>query len=347
MKVSLIPGRKLSEDLVGAWMGLQQTNPDLVSPYFHPKFSGIVANACANVELAIIEEPNGIAACFPFQRMMGNIGVPVGHFLSDYHGLICEPRYWCDPRDLMRQCRLIAWDFDHLVASQPFFAPYHQSVWPSPQIDLSDGFESYCRETKAVKREQIKIRNLTRDYGPLRFVAHAPDQASLQQLLMWKSEQYTKTGKRDIFVQPWTTSVVQDIHATQEHHFSGKLSLLYAGNRVVAAHLAIRSGSILHSWIGAYDPQLAKYSPGLILLLKIAEHAPSIGIKTIDLGAGMSEWKQRFMNASACLATGSVELPSLRYARRALRRNVRSLAVRLNLHGPARNLVQAIRSRRG
>ena len=61
----------------------------------------------------------------------------------------------------------------------------------------------------------------------------------------------------------------------------------------------------------------------------------------------MCEWKQRFMNASACLATGSVELPSLRYARRALRRNVRSLAVHMNLHGPARNFVQAIRSRRG
>ena len=104
MKVSLIPGQELSDDLVGVWIGLQQTNPDLASPYFHPEFSGIVANACPNVELAIIEEPNGIAACFPFQRMGGNIGVPVGHFLSDYHGLICEPRYWCDPRDLMRQC---------------------------------------------------------------------------------------------------------------------------------------------------------------------------------------------------------------------------------------------------
>ena len=54
----------------------------------------------------------------------------------------------------------IAWDFDHLIASQPFFAPYHQSVWPSPQIDLSNGFEFYCRETKAVKREEIKSGTL-------------------------------------------------------------------------------------------------------------------------------------------------------------------------------------------
>ena len=98
---------------------------------------------------------------------------------------------------------------------------------------------------------------------------------------MWKSEQFTKTGKRDIFVQPWTTSVVQDIHATQDRHFSGQLSLLYAGKRLVAAHLGIRSGSILHSWFAAYDRQLAKYFSSLILLLKIAEHAPSIGIQTL------------------------------------------------------------------
>jgi len=325
------------------WLELQKQNPALASPYFHPRFSDIVAEARGDVELAIIEESDALAAYLPFHRMPGNVGVPVGHYLSDYHGLICEPGYWCDPKDLMRQSGLIAWDFDHLVASQRCFAPFHQSLDISPQIDLSAGFDAYSRQKNVVKREQIKIRKLKRDHGPLRFIPHSADQGLMQSLLMWKSRQYTKTGKQDILVQPWTTSVIQSIHATQDENFSGMLSLLHAGDRLVAAHFGIRSGDILHSWFASYDTEFSKYSPSLILLLKICEHAKSDNIKTIDLGRGMSEWKQRFMNASVPLANGSVELASARYAYRLLRGQVRSLAIRLNLHSPARRALQVLR----
>ena len=43
MKVTLVPGRELDADLVGTWIQLQQANPDLVSPYFHPQFTKIIA----------------------------------------------------------------------------------------------------------------------------------------------------------------------------------------------------------------------------------------------------------------------------------------------------------------
>jgi CelD/BcsL family acetyltransferase involved in cellulose biosynthesis len=120
------------------------------------------------------------------------------------------------------------------------------------------------------------------------------------------------------------------------------LSLLYAGNRLVALHFGLRSDSLLHSWFPAHDPQMADYSPGLILLLRLAEHASSLGISTIDLGKGMYEHKQRFMNASVTLASGSVELASWLHTRRALRRNLGSLAKRLHVDQPARILLRAL-----
>jgi CelD/BcsL family acetyltransferase involved in cellulose biosynthesis len=125
------------------------------------------------------------------------------------------------------------------------------------------------------------------------------------------------------------------------------LSLLYAGERLVAGHFGMRGRSVWHYWFPAYDPEVAKYSPGLILLLKMAEHAPSLGVRTIDLGKGMSLYKQRLMNASVLLASGSVELPSWRSIRRQMQRNLRSLLAKSPLGEPVRNALNSLRELRG
>jgi CelD/BcsL family acetyltransferase involved in cellulose biosynthesis len=40
-----------------------------------------------------------------------------------------------------------------------------------------------------------------------------------------------------------------------------------------------------------------------LLLIKLIEAAPELGITNIDLGKGMYEWKQRFMNTSREVAS--------------------------------------------
>jgi CelD/BcsL family acetyltransferase involved in cellulose biosynthesis len=325
MKVSLIPGRELSDDLVRVWLGLQRANADLASPYFHPEFTNVIAASRDDVEVAVLESAGKIVAFFPFQREHGAVGRPVGGIISDYQGIICGPNFTCDPCELVGGCRLKAWDFDHLLASQSFFRRFHHSIELSPQLDLSQGFETYYRQQRSARSEQIKIRSIQREFGPLRFVAHSALESDLEQIIGWKSQQYAKTGASDIFLCSWIKGSVHRIHATQLPDFAGVLSVLYSGDRLVAGHFGMRAGSLLHSWFPAYDPHMAKYSPGLLLLLKMAEHAPGAGIRTIDLGKGINEYKQRFMNASCQLANGSVELLSMRWLRRTVRRKLRSM----------------------
>ena len=128
--------------------------------------------------------------------------------------------------------------------------------------------------------------------------------------------------------------------------FAGMLSLLYAGKRLVAGHFGMRGRFAWHYWFPAYDPEMAKYSPGLILLLKMAEHAPSLGVRTIDLGLGMSLYKQRLMNASVPLAGGSVELSPWRSLKGYGRRTLRSLWVNLPLGSSVRDKINALRPKR-
>ena len=128
MKVSLISGGELGDDVERAWVALQQANPDLASPYFHPGFTKIVSSVRHDVEVAIVESEGKIAALFPFQRDYGAIGRPVGDIISDYQGIICAQDFRFAPSDLLGHCRLLAWDFDHLITSQSSFAPFQWSV---------------------------------------------------------------------------------------------------------------------------------------------------------------------------------------------------------------------------
>jgi CelD/BcsL family acetyltransferase involved in cellulose biosynthesis len=340
MRITLARWEDVRPDVARRWIELRRNNPSLGSPYFHPKFTGIVSSIRRrDTELAIIEENDGaIVGLLPFHRLPGNIGVPIGDYLSDYNGLICEPDFKCDMRSVLRQCRLIAFDFYHLVP-QPSFVDFQEETEISPQIDLSGGFAAYAATQKAVKREQTKIRRLARDHGPLRFVPHTTDSVALNHLFVWKQKQYRNAGKDIIFSQSWTTDVLQEIIRTNDRDFGGMLSVLYSGDRIAAVHLGMRTQTIWHQWFPAYDPELADYSPGLILLLRMAEHAPSIGIKIIDFGKGMSEVKQRFMNAGAPVASGRVELLSARWARRRLRRTAVAFARKLRVESYLRALM--------
>ena len=350
MQVTLIPGNELGPDPVLRWRELQQSNPILTSPFFAPEFTLAVASARDDVEVAVVEQNGKVAAFFPFQRRDRSIGTPVGGIFSDYQALICQPKFECDPRELVRRCRLTTWDFDHLVASQQFLVPFHRSRDVSPQMDLANGYEAYAAGRRQAGSEQIKkcltqMRAVERDLGPLHFVGHSPEPTLLRQALTWKSRQYLKSGKQDLFGLGWTNKLLERIQATHTHDFAGMLSALCAGDKLMAVHMGMRSGTILHYWFPSYDEEMARYSPGLLLLLKMAEHAPSLGLRMIDLGKGMSLYKERLMNASTPLAAGSVELPSWLSFRRGVERKMRTLLRKSPLGEPLRRVVHHLRSR--
>jgi CelD/BcsL family acetyltransferase involved in cellulose biosynthesis len=348
MKVTLVPGNEINAELIDAWVKLQQKNPNLASPFFHPEFTRVIASVRNDVEVAIVEDGGQVVAFFPFQRGSGSIGQPVGGVISDYQGLICAQDFACDPRELLKACGLVAWDFDHVIASQAFFAPFHRYHEPSPQLDLQHGFDAYVKERRAAGSEQIKkctnaMRRLEREVGPLRFVSHANDSDSLYQTLFWKSQQYLRSDEPDLFAISWVRGAIERIQLSQYPGCAGMLSLLFSGDRLVAGHLGMRTHAVWHYWFPAYDPTMAIYSPGIILLLKIAEHAAVIGVRKIDLGKGLNLYKARLMNGSVPLAAGSVELPSWRAFRRHAKSKLRSLILNAPLREPMRGAVYCLR----
>ena len=304
-----------------AWLRLQQSNPVLVSPYFSPEYTRIVGAARQDVEVAVVENGGQVVALFPYERRGWNLAVPVGSFLSDYHGLICQPDFHIDLRELLRACGLVAWDFNHTPVAQVPLVPFHRVQHHSPIMDLSTGYEAYVSERRTAGTEQIKkngnlMRRLEREVGPLRFVAQSPDTAVLSKLLDWKTAQFRRNRWRDLFSIPWVRQTMDEIHATRTPGFAGMLSALFAGDKLVAAHFGMRSSTVWHYWFPTYDPEFSKYSPGVTLLLKMAESAASLSMNVIDLGCGEHTYKERLMNGFVATAKGTVELPCLTVAAR-------------------------------
>lgn len=66
----------------------------------------------------------------------------------------------------------------------------------------------------------------------------------------------------------------------------------------------------MHYWFPVYEESFAKCSPGLFLLMRMAQAAPGMGIRKIDLGKEDSLYKQRLSNGGIELAEARVEVRS-------------------------------------
>jgi CelD/BcsL family acetyltransferase involved in cellulose biosynthesis len=310
--VRVLDARYLPGAIVDAWSDLQLSEPTLASPFFRPEFTRIVAAARNDVHVAVLEEDG----FFPFQRSRFGVGRPVGSRLSDYHGLVASPESKVDAAKLLEECSLSTWEFDGLVAEQRSFRQFHRATRDSPIIDLAGGYEAYTTSRQeagsSVLREAArKAKSLSRDLGRIRFEPHTSDPDILELLLAWKSAQYTRTGAVDIFGHAWVLDVIRHAHSSNTPHFAGLLSVLFAGDEPVAIHFGLRSASVWHWWLPAYDPARARYSPGILLLVAMARSAVELGVRAIDLGKGEALYKRRFANSSAAVAVGAVERPSV------------------------------------
>ena len=326
MKITLVHPRDLTPDLISDWRSIQRADQSLWSPYFCPEFTQAVAAVRDDVYVAILEDAGCVGGFFPFQRGRFGIGCPVGGALSDFHGLVAtSPGCW-KLAYLLRSCRLTSFEYHHLVAAQTLFQPYNTSIVDSHYIDLADGFEGYVAYLRAtgshlIKDVGVKRRKLTREYGDVRFVPHVSDPAVLRELLTWKSAQYRRSGLVDVFSFAWTRALLERIHGMQAPQFAAMLSGLYAGDRLIAVHMGMRSEWVWNWWFPRHRDEFNHYSPGILLRVCAAEAADQYNIRRIDLGpGGDATYKPRLRSGAIPVATGSVELPSLTTVVRGIRR---------------------------
>ncbi|HID82978.1 MAG TPA: GNAT family N-acetyltransferase [Chromatiales bacterium] len=316
MKISAIPAREMDKTLQQRWQEIQASNPALANPYFCVEYTEAVAAVRDDVFVGIMEEDNRVVGFFPFQRKSKKIAGPVGGRLSDYQGVIISPEQEWSVEDLMQGCDLNIWDFDHLLAAQQPLESFYEKIASSPVMNLAEGFERYVqikRESgsKKIKQLQGLWRKFERDIGEFRLELYSENSAAFQQVIQWKHEQCLRTGVVDFMSWGWTTGMLEQIWKKRSDNFAGMLSVLYHEDEIIAAHMGMRSATVCHWWFPGYNHSFSKFSPGGLLLLKVAEEIAGQGIISIDLGKGDDAYKSWFTTGSIALAEGSVMLPSI------------------------------------
>jgi CelD/BcsL family acetyltransferase involved in cellulose biosynthesis len=311
MKITSLPPRQLTPNLVSRWHDILLATPQLAGPFFRPEFIAAVAEERAGVEVAVFEDAGRVVGFFPFERNRWNVAQPVAGRLSDYQGVIAPADVPWNPDEIMSALRLAAWEFDHQLASQTPLAPHFVTRGPSPVIDLSRGYDHWLAsrkaERQAVKELVRKGRKLERESTEIDFTWHTSDTGAFRQLLAWKSAQYVRTGVPNIFRERWTLALLDRIRHLPGPNLQGVLSTLRADGRLLAVHFGMQAGDTLHWWFPTYDPEQARCSPGQVLLLKIAAAAAAHGVTRIDLGKGSEDYKLALASTSVEIAEGSID----------------------------------------
>ncbi|MEW2580657.1 GNAT family N-acetyltransferase [Streptomyces syringium] len=344
-----------------AWSAMQRRaaldgSPQLANPFLAPEFTLAVGRSRHGARIAVVREDGEPVAFFPYQRSSLGVGRAIGLGVSDAQGLVHRPGFQWDARELLHACGLSVWEFDHLVEGQKPFEVAATGAFASPVIDVDQGFERYLtalrkQRPKFVRTTRAKERRLARNVGEVRYVHDERDPAVLRTLIGWKSAQYRRTGRSDRFARPWICRLVDQLFHTRTESFAGLLSVLYVGGRPVAAHFGPRSRTVLCCWFPAYDPEFGRYSPGLLLHLRMAEGAAAEGLGYVDLGRGEKEYKDLLKTRELSVCEGWVmrrhPVALGHRARRAPLRALRNAVVsRPGLFEPADRLLKRMGSLR-
>jgi CelD/BcsL family acetyltransferase involved in cellulose biosynthesis len=316
MRVRIVPIEDITEQMVLDWNAWAAPSGQLISPYLRFEFTQSVARARSDVRIAVFAADDEIIGFFPHHAAREGVVRPIGSPMSDYQGIISAPGRQLDPGMALAAAGGSALVFDNWHGPHSGRAGDIRNEQASTVVDLASGAEAYfaarLAEFPSHFRKTARLqRNAERDFGPVRIELGDPDGRLFEHLLQWKQDQYRRTGKLDVFGISWVKTVLSDLRRNEGSEFGGLTAALWFGDRLAAVEFGLAAGNVYHSWFPAYDPELARYSPGLLLMQGIFRQAQTRGIDKIDLGAGGGHYKKYYRSYDVPLGQGRTLRPGL------------------------------------
>lgn len=340
LPIEVVKALDLSPADIARWVELQRGQTRLDSPFLSPHWVQVVATAqgekAQHVRVAILRGAEGEAVAFLPARTKHGVAMPVGAPMCDYQALVSAPGVNLDPRDLLTALGVSRIDFCHMLADDETLARHGRGRADSWIVETPEGYEAYAAERKAanvgvLKDIDKKRRKAEREVGPSRFTAMSADRADFDQLIAWKRAQLLATGQTDLFKTPWVNNLVEALFQAREPQFGGGLYTLHLGDQLAAVHLHLRGEHTIHGWLIAHNPELDRYSPGLMLFQDILKSMDGTPYTRLDLGTGDYRFKRELSNARQTVVFGFLGSPSVPTLVRHAAYGVRSVAEALPL----------------
>lgn len=308
------PEAMLPEE-IAAWRAFQATAPAFASPLLSLEFAVSVARVREDARVAVFRDAGRIVGVFAHHRRPsafgGGFARGLGGPWSDEQALLTGPE-GIDWREAFAAAGLRACRFTGLVDPHGVFDGAVQDGEGSYAIAFEGSGEAYLERLRAASAKRFKnLRRLEskleRKVGPVTLTAPDTDREALALLLEWKRDQFKRTGVHDVLHPEWSRRLVQDAFEGRPGGATGLLVTLRAGGKVVAGHYGVRSGSVYHPQIAAFDPAFSVYSPGMTLILCAIRAMPGLGIERYELSGGCGHYKAAFASEETPLREGLVD----------------------------------------
>jgi CelD/BcsL family acetyltransferase involved in cellulose biosynthesis len=312
VRATVVRPSELGAAELARWRELRAGLPALRSGFLAPEYTLAVGRIRDDARVAVLSDAGETVGFFAYEHRGRATAKPIGHGLTDTEAVVHAAGWTLDAPAMLRACKLDGWDFETLVQEEVPTVAQGVELRAAPIMDISGGYEAYLdnRRTgskKIVQGTQRKQRKLERELGELRFVFDEQDPKALAQLMEWKSGQYRQLDEWDRFADPRIVALVRDLHATKEPECAGTLSVLYVADKPMAAHFGLASSRSLATWFPAYDPELSRFSPGILLHFFMAEAAAERGIGELNLGRGHHEYKEQIKTGDLMVVRGAVD----------------------------------------
>lgn len=317
MKSRVVRLSELSARELATWRQLVETIPMFRSPFLSPAFAFAVDATRRSVRVLVVESDDGALAFLPIDRPGPFVARAVGWPVNALQAVVgrlperAEPLY-----SRLARSGLALVTFDHLMDGQQSSLSDVTGTDLMPVMDLAGGYPAYVERVEARSKSLLataerKARKLAREVGDVRFVLHEQDHDLLELLMSWKVRQFQETGARDVVNWRGNRAMLHQLLDEKDPTCAGTLSVVYAGDRPAAIHFGLRSKREMAYWFPGYDPALGAYSPGNLLLLRMAEALGHEGVERIHLGKASESYKERFKTSDDLVHSGRVVHPRL------------------------------------
>lgn len=310
LTVEIVGPEGLDAQVVARWRDFLAADPRLVSPYLQPEFTQVAGPATPGAAVALFLRGGDLVGVFPHQRRGGAV-LPLAAPLNDYHGVIAAPGEIIGLEDvaaLLKARRLNVGGWVGTAAA----GEGRETV----QVEMPAGYDAWYAERRSTfgkyfKDKERARRSFEAEAGVIRVETGLTDPALLDRLIELKREQYRRTGRHDVFACGWTRDVLHALVAGPRGRFGASIAALWGDDRLAAMELSLHATDQYHFWFPAYEPALARCSPGILLSMETMRRMSAQGYRVFDYGFAGEGYKKYFCNARREVIEAVVTAPGL------------------------------------
>lgn len=289
-------GFSQSENFISAWLSMH----DEVTPFF------IAVSDATGAPLALL--PLCQRTCGPL-RIAGFIGGKDSNLNLPLRRADFTPD-GAMARDILRRARKLSPDAPHIYAldrmpalwrgAPTLFAQNFCGLSPEPHFstELGASFELFAQQKlshAARKKQRAKLRRLAELGAPKIFRAQGPQcAAALAGFFAFQR------AAPEFLARATTGEKIEDFYRRLAQGEDFELHVLALDEKILAVFGAGRAGDVLQGQFIGYDrsPEIARNSPGELLLAQTIADAFTRNIAIFELGVGDARYKRQWCDAS-------------------------------------------------